>query len=94
MSLGRRCNGTSRRAAPSGASIGDRTADGAACATAARRFFGKPAGDLTEDEAARLAAGLPRPSQWHPGVTSRAYQAYVEVIRRRTARAEFLGRLI
>jgi monofunctional biosynthetic peptidoglycan transglycosylase len=61
---------------------------------AARRFFGKPAGDLTEDEAARLAAGLPRPSQWHPGVTSRAYQAYVEAIRRRTARAEFLGRLI
>jgi monofunctional biosynthetic peptidoglycan transglycosylase len=61
---------------------------------AARRFFGKQAADLTEEEAAQLAAGLPRPSQWHPGVTSRAYQAYVQVIRQRMARAGQLWRLI
>src|SRR6058998_1556308 len=42
--------------------------------SAAERYFGKPAADLGEDEAALLAASLPRPSQWHPGVTSRAYQ--------------------
>jgi hypothetical protein len=44
----------------------------------------------TEDEAAELAAALPRPGAWHPGVTSRAYRRYVEVIRRRMDRAEFL----
>jgi monofunctional biosynthetic peptidoglycan transglycosylase len=60
----------------------------------AHRFFGKAAAHLTEDEAAQLAAGLPRPSLWHPGVASRAYQAHVEAIRRRMARAEFLWRLI
>jgi len=61
---------------------------------AARHFFGHAAADLTDDEAAQLAAGLPRPSLWHPGVTSRAYQAYVQIIRRRMARAEFLLRLV
>jgi monofunctional biosynthetic peptidoglycan transglycosylase len=60
----------------------------------ARRFFGKAAAGLTEDEAAQLAAGLPRPSRWHPGVASRAYQAYVQAIRRRMDRAEFLWRRI
>ena len=53
---------------------------------ASRRYFGKPAADLTDDEAAALAAGLPRPSIWHPGVSTRAYRRYVEDIRRRMER--------
>ena len=39
---------------------------------ASRRYFGKAAAELNEDEAARLAAGLPRPRAWHPGVGSPA----------------------
>jgi monofunctional biosynthetic peptidoglycan transglycosylase len=61
---------------------------------ASRRYFGKPASELTEDEAAQLAASLPSPSVWHPGVTTRAYHRYVASIRHRMDRAEFLGRLI
>jgi monofunctional biosynthetic peptidoglycan transglycosylase len=61
---------------------------------ASRRFFGKPPADLTEEEAARLAAGLPSPGRWHPGVPSRAYARYAETIRRRMAKADFLWRQI
>ena len=61
---------------------------------AAERYFGKPAADLGEDEAALLAASLPRPSQWHPGVTSRAYQRYASSIRSRMGKAEFLWKQI
>jgi monofunctional biosynthetic peptidoglycan transglycosylase len=53
---------------------------------ASRRYFAKPAAELTEEEAALLAAGLPRPSIWHPGVGSRAYRRYVDDIRRRMER--------
>jgi monofunctional biosynthetic peptidoglycan transglycosylase len=53
---------------------------------ASRRYFGKPAAELTDDEAAQLAAGLPRPSIWHPGVSTRAYRRYVDDIRRRMER--------
>jgi len=53
---------------------------------ASRRYFGKSAADLTDDEAAALAAGLPRPSIWHPGMSTRAYRRYVEDIRRRMER--------
>jgi monofunctional biosynthetic peptidoglycan transglycosylase len=61
---------------------------------ASRRYFGKSARDLTEDEAAQLAASLPRPSQWHPGVTSQSYRRYVETIKRRMAKAAFLAKLL
>lgn len=57
---------------------------------ASRRYFDKPAADLTEDEAAQLAAALPAPLTWHPGAASRNYQRYVQTIRRRMARAGFL----
>ena len=53
---------------------------------ASRRYFGKAAAELTDDEAAALAAGLPRPSIWHPGVNTRAYRRYVDDIRRRMER--------
>jgi len=61
---------------------------------AAQSYFSKPAADLDEDEAARLAASLPRPSQWHPGSTSRAYQRYTLSIRSRMDKAEFLWKQI
>jgi monofunctional biosynthetic peptidoglycan transglycosylase len=61
---------------------------------AARRYFGKPASALTEAEAAQLAAGLSRPSRWHPGVTSRGYQRQVASVERRMARATWLWRVI
>ena len=57
---------------------------------AARTYFGKPAADLNEEEAARLAASLPRPRSWHPGSTSRAYQRYAASIRSRMDKADFL----
>lgn len=57
---------------------------------AARHYFGIPAADLTERQAALLAASLPRPATWHPGVPSSAYARYVEDIESRMARARFL----
>jgi monofunctional biosynthetic peptidoglycan transglycosylase len=53
---------------------------------ASRPYFRKPAADLAEDEAAELAAALPRPSVWHPGVATTAYRRYVADIRRRMDR--------
>jgi monofunctional biosynthetic peptidoglycan transglycosylase len=61
---------------------------------ASRRYFGKPAAELGADEAAQLAAGLPRPREWHPGVTTTAYRRYVDNIRRRMERLELPGRLL
>jgi monofunctional biosynthetic peptidoglycan transglycosylase len=61
---------------------------------ASRRYFGKPAAELNQDEAAQLAASLPQPRAWHPGVSSPAYRRYVENIRRRMDRAELPGRLL
>jgi monofunctional biosynthetic peptidoglycan transglycosylase len=54
---------------------------------ASRRYFGKAAADLDADEAAQLAAALPRPATWHPGSPSRAYRRHVESVRRRMDRA-------
>ena len=61
---------------------------------ASRRYFGKRAADLDEQEAAQLAASLPRPSSWHPGATGPGYQRHVASVRRRMDKAHFLIRLI
>jgi len=61
---------------------------------AARTFFGEPASGLTDREAAMLAAGLPRPSTWHPGRTTTGYLAYVSDIERRMEKATFLWRYV
>jgi monofunctional biosynthetic peptidoglycan transglycosylase len=61
---------------------------------ASRRYFAKSARDLTEDEAAQLAASLPRPTQWHPGIRSPGYRRDVETIKRRMAKAAFLARML
>ena len=57
---------------------------------AARHYHGRSAARLSERQAAELAAGLPRPRTWHPGVTSRSYQRKVRSIERRMAKARWL----
>lgn len=54
---------------------------------AARHYFGKSAADLTLNEAAQLAAGLPKPSRWHPGSNSATYQRRVRRLERRVERS-------
>jgi monofunctional biosynthetic peptidoglycan transglycosylase len=44
---------------------------------AARHYFGVPASELDAEQAALLAASLPRPKTWHPGVESRGYERSV-----------------
>jgi monofunctional biosynthetic peptidoglycan transglycosylase len=61
---------------------------------AAEYYFGKPAADLTEHEAAELAASLPRPSTWHPGRDSDPYRRYVAEVERRMGVATFLWRAV
>jgi monofunctional glycosyltransferase len=61
---------------------------------ASRRYFGKSAADLSEDEAAQLAASLPSPRAWHPGVSSPAYRRYVDTVKRRMARAQISAKLL
>ncbi len=57
---------------------------------AAQRFFSAPAAGLDVQQAAQLAAGLPRPSTWHPGCTTRGYERRVRTLVGRMAKAEFL----
>jgi monofunctional biosynthetic peptidoglycan transglycosylase len=57
---------------------------------ASRRYFGKAAADLDESEAAHLAAALPNPAAWHPGVSNAGYRRHVASIERRMSRAAFL----
>ena len=57
---------------------------------AARRYFDLPAADLNPEQAARLAASLPRPLQWHPGVESRGYEKSVSRILARMEQCEWL----
>ena len=61
---------------------------------AARHYYGTSAAGLDAAQAARLAAGLPRPSSWHPGSRSRAYRRHVKRLMARMARAEFLWKQI
>ena len=61
---------------------------------AARHYFGKPARGLSDREAAQLAASLPFPTGWHPGVNSRTYKRYVQVLLRRMNQARWLGPLL
>jgi monofunctional biosynthetic peptidoglycan transglycosylase len=63
-------------------------------APAAQAYFGSSPADLGEGEAALLAASLPRPSTWHPGSKSRAYQRYAAAIRARMDKADFLRKQI
>ena len=62
--------------------------------TAARRYFGIPASDLNARQAAALAACLPRPSSWHPGVDTRGYANAVERIRARVEQCDWIDKLL
>lgn len=57
---------------------------------AARHYFGKSAAGLSSREAAQLAASLPRPASWHPGVKHRGYQRYATIIEGRMARSSWV----
>jgi monofunctional biosynthetic peptidoglycan transglycosylase len=61
---------------------------------AARSYFGVPAAALTADQAAQLAAGLPRPSTWHPGVSTKGYNKAVSRVRLRTGQCSWLDQLM
>jgi monofunctional biosynthetic peptidoglycan transglycosylase len=61
---------------------------------ASRHYFGKSAASLTETQAAQLAASLPRPRTWHPGVKSKSYQKKVRSIQRRMSKARWLRRQV
>jgi len=58
---------------------------------ASRRYFAKPASEVTDDEAAELAASLPSPATWQPGSPRPGYRRHVESIKRRMAKATFLN---
>ena len=56
-----------------------------------RRYFGKSVSEVSDDEAAELAASLPSPTTWHPGSSRPGYRRHVESIKRRMAKATFRG---
>ena len=57
-------------------------------------YFGIAPAGLSELQAAQLAAGLPRPRTWHPGVDSPGYRRRVATIQRRMDRADWLWKVI
>jgi len=61
---------------------------------ASRRYFGKEARTLSEEEAARLAAALPSPERWNPSTGSRTAARRAARIRDRMDRASFLRKQI
>jgi monofunctional biosynthetic peptidoglycan transglycosylase len=61
---------------------------------AARHYYHRSAANLTERQAAELAASLPAPKTWHPGSTSRRYQRHIRTVQRRMARAGWLRRVV
>jgi len=61
---------------------------------ASRTYFGIAPSELSEQQAAELAAALPRPRTWHPGVDSPAYRKRVDRIMARMERADWLWKVI
>jgi monofunctional biosynthetic peptidoglycan transglycosylase len=61
---------------------------------ASRHYFGIPAAHLDAEQAAQLAASLPRPKTWHPGVTSRGYAKAVSRVRTRAGQIDWLDPLL
>ena len=61
---------------------------------AARSYFHKSAGELSELEAAQLVAGLPKPRAWHPGSGSRAYHKRIAIILERMQQMEIPDKLL
>ncbi len=61
---------------------------------AAWHYFDKPASALSEREAALLAASLPRPNSWHPGVDDDRYLGRASRIQTWMAQARYLNRYL
>ncbi|MDH3255075.1 MAG: monofunctional biosynthetic peptidoglycan transglycosylase [Acidobacteriota bacterium] len=61
---------------------------------AARHYFGRAAAELNPEQAAALAAGMPKPSRWHPGSGESEYLQRVRRIGERMRRTDWLRRLI
>ena len=61
---------------------------------AARHYYGQSARSLTVQQAAELAASLPRPKSWHPGSKDRGYRWRVRLIQRRMGQAGWLRRVV
>jgi monofunctional biosynthetic peptidoglycan transglycosylase len=61
---------------------------------ASRYFFKKHASELDEQEAAELAASLPKPEAWHPGSKSTYYKYRVELIFRRMQTHTFINKYL
>ena len=59
---------------------------------ASRHYFGIPAAALDSEQAAQLAASLPRPSSWHPGVSSSGYERAIGRIRIRVEDCDWLDK--
>ena len=57
---------------------------------AARRYFKKSASELTDREAAELAAGLPSPGRWNPGSSSPTYRRRVDRLLARMGKAAWV----
>jgi monofunctional biosynthetic peptidoglycan transglycosylase len=69
-------------------------ADTFGCEAASRHFFGKSAAELTVNEAARLAAVLPRPASWNPRGNNQQFLRAVSRIEGRMRRASWLAQVI
>ena len=61
---------------------------------AARRYFGVSAGQLSESQAAALAAGLPSPKRWNPAAGSKTARKKTDIILARMAQAQWLRQLV
>jgi monofunctional glycosyltransferase len=57
---------------------------------ASQYYFGKSPAELTENQAAQLAASLPKPRLWHPGSESKAYARRVGIIEARMQKHSYL----
>ncbi len=61
---------------------------------AAQRYFSVPASEITKNQAAQLAAGLPAPSHWYPGSASPRAARHFQRILDRMDQAMGLRRLL
>ncbi len=62
------------------------------CEAAARSWYGKPAADLSADEAAGLAAMIPNPRRLNPGVNAARHQRATRRVLWLMALAGYIGR--
>ena len=61
---------------------------------AAEAYYGRPPSQLSRRQAASLAAGLSRPSRWHPGSQDPRYRERVDLILRRIDQSSWLARIL